>query len=253
MRVFSPNFIDAATITGSSRASTSLSWENVADPRAAKIWRTGTSSANESITFDLGASNSALGAIIFAHSLAFGDSAIELHKSSDNFVANDVTVGTFAWSSGPMILTFGLSSARYWRIQFTKSSAGVSRDIGRIFIGNYADMDSVVWDGFKIKPNDLSQTQRSEGGQTYSNIRPQFRTIKIDNWLYAGECITLKILTDRVGSHTAFFCQADPDATDESGELFYVKFREPPNRDSAGLDVDGNLAWEASMELEEQL
>lgn len=253
MRIFSPNLIDAAAITGSSRASASLSYENVAHDHRSRIWRTGTASANESVTFDLGAAGAATAAIIFAHTLTAGDSAIELHKSTDNFAANDVKVGDFTWTGGPIVLTFASTSSRYWRIKFTKSAAGVSRDIGRILIGNYTDFDSVVWDGFKVKPNDNSQTQRSEGGQTWSAIRPQWRTIKIDNWLTSAEVLDLKALSDRVGTTTTFFVQADELATDESGEVLYVKFRDVPERDTSGLDEGGDLAWSGPMEMEEQL
>lgn len=154
-----------------------------------------------------------------------------------------------------MVLPFSLTSSRYWRVKFTKSAAGISRDIGRVFIGNYADFAGLPdWDGFKVKVNDMSQTDRSEGGQTYSAQRPQFRSIKLEmSGASAGQAIALKTHGETVGIHTPFFLQADTAATDETGEVFYVKLSDVPDRNADGLDSDGAIAWAAPMNVEEEL
>src|SRR4051812_35990008 len=99
MRFFYDNLIDATGVSfvGSSEASSSLGASNVAHEFKTKVWRTGTSTANESITFDLGSAQAATSVIIFAHTLTSGDSTIQLRGSTDNFSASDVLVATLTY------------------------------------------------------------------------------------------------------------------------------------------------------------
>lgn len=256
MRFFVTNLIDASgvTITGSSSASSSLGASNVAHEHKAKVWRTDDAAADETITFDLGASAAAASAIIFNHTLLVGDSAIQLRKSTDNFAANDVLVGSFTWSSGPMVLTFSSQSSRYWRVVFTKASAGVTRDIGRIFLGTYTDIENAIdFSGLDIDPQDLSLKQRSSGGQTYTDARSQYRNISFPmSALSTTNKDALKTITDTTGTHQSFFFQILTSGTTEDFECFYVKFRKIPGRKVMGLDST-SLAWDSKIELEEQL
>jgi len=254
MRIYYPNLADAYSAISASSAVSTLPVTNVTHFHKSRVWRTGTSVADEYITIDLGSSQAATAAIIFAHTLTAGDSAIQLRKSTDNFAANDVLVGTFTWSSGPMLLTFTSTSSRYWRIKFTKASAGVSRDIGRIFLGTYTTFTGLPdWDGFSSSPIDLSQTQVSEGGQDYTNQRSQYRDIRLDaSGVSTAQAADIKTFTETVGAHTPFFLQADENATDESGEVFYVRLKKLPARDTDGM-VETTLGWQIKLEAKEQL
>lgn len=254
MRIFSPNLIDAATISGSSQASSDLSASNVAHEFKSKVWRTGTSAAAETVTFDLATSQAATSAIIFAHTLLNTDTLIQLRKSTDNFVANDVLVGSFVWTSAAMLLTFSSASSRYWRIAFTKAAAGVSRDIGRIFIGTYADIP-LDGDGFESGPVDMSQSDRSEGGLLYTARRSQYRVGKFSmDRLSQSEASALKTFCDTVGTHTCFFIIASESIpSDEAGEILYVKATDLPKRKTTGFDDSGNLAWSGQLSAAEQL
>lgn len=257
MRIYYPNLIDAySAITGTSRASSDLSYENVAHEHVSKIWRTGSSVADEYVTIDLGSAQPATAAIIYAHTLLVGDTTIQLRKSTDNFAANDVLVGTFTWVAGPIILTFTSASSRYWRVKFTKAAAGVSRDIGRIFIGTYTDFTGLPdFDGFKVGRKDMSQSERSEGGQVYTARRPQYRVFKLTmSGLTQAQGNALDTLLETVGTHTAFFMVADESApSDQSGETVYVKLNELPEVGAGGLDSAGALAWEGSLVANELL
>lgn len=257
MRLFYPNLIDAySAITSTSEASSDLGPENVAHEHKSKVWRTSTSVAAESVTFDLGSSQAATAAIIFSHTLTAGDSTIQLRKSTDNFAANDVLVGSFTYSSAAMVLTFSSASSRYWRIVFTKSAAGESRDIGRIFLGTYTTLTGLPdFDGFEVDVTDMSQSERSEGGQLYSAQRSQFRVFKLTmSGLSQSQGASLKAFSETVGTHKAFFMIADESApSDESGETVYVKLNDIPKRKSGGLDSAGALAWEGTLTANELL
>lgn len=261
MRIFYTNLIDAAAVafTSTSEASSELGPENVAHDHVSKVWRTGASVADEYVTFDLGSSQAATCAIIYAHDITSADASagnIELRKSTDNFAANDVHVGNFTWSELAMVLTFASASSRYWRIRFTKFDAAEVRNIGRIFLGTYSTFTGLPdWDGLKIKPRDLSQTDRSEGGQTYSCARPQYREIGFDaSALNQTEVGVLKTLSEAVGTHTPFFIVAIESGTDaESAETLYVKFTQIPERNTGGMGTDGNLAWDGEWRMAEEI
>ena len=177
IRLFYNNLVDASgvVITKSSESST-LPAANVIDDQMTKVWRTGTSTAAEYVSFDLGASTAATAAIIHAHTILVGDSAIIVKGSTDNFSASNVTVATFAWSAGTMLITFNSVAYRYWRIAFTKASSGVTRDIGRIFIGTYTSIDELPdYDGWEEAKDERSETLTTAAGQTYSELRTSGR------------------------------------------------------------------------------
>lgn len=256
MRLYYPNLIDAfSAIADTSHASTDLTGANVAQEHPSKVWRTGTSTATESVTIDLGSAQPVTAAIIFAHTILNTDSAIQVRGSNDNFGASNVLFGTFSWSSGPMVVTFGSGSARWWRIIFTKASAGVSRDIGRIFIGNYVTLTGLPdFDGFECDVTDMSQSERSEGGQIYTARRTQYRQFKLNmSGLSQSQASALKLFSETVGTFTPFFMIADESApSDESGETVYVKLDKVPARKTGGLDSAGFLAWEGSLVANEE-
>jgi hypothetical protein len=257
MRIYYPNLIDAySAIADTSHASTDLTGANVAQEHPSKVWRTGTSTATESVTIDLGSAQAATAAIIFAHTLLNTDSTIQLRGSSDNFGASNTLVATFTWIAGPMVITFGSASFRYWRVIFTKAAAGVSRDIGRVFVGNFVTLAGLPdFDGFESVATDMSQSERSEGGQIYSARRPQYRVFKLSlSGMSQSQGAALKLFSDTVGTRTAFFMVADENApADESGETVYVKLDKALNRKAGGLDASGNLAWESTLAANEEL
>lgn len=212
--------------------------------------------AAEYVTIDLGSAQAATAAIVFAHTILVGDSLIQVRKSTDNFAANDVLVGSFTWTSAAMVMTFSSASSRYWRIAFTKASAGVSRDIGRIFIGNYVTLAGLPdFDGFEVDIDDMSQSEVSEGGQTYSARRSQRRMLKLDmSGVSQAQAALLKTFYETVGTHTCYFLIADENApSDQSGETLYVKTSSLPKQKANGLDTSGNLAWSGQLSANEQL
>jgi hypothetical protein len=257
MRFFHTNLIDASgvIITDSSSASSSLTASNLAHEHKAKVWRTGTSNATETVTFDLGSAQSVTAAIIFAHTLTASDSGFDVRGSTDNFAASDVLIAnpTFLTGYTYMISTFSSVSYRYWRFKFNKASAGVSRDIGRIFLGTYTDIDNVIsFDGVNVKRPDLSQKSRSAGGQTFTDRRSQYRSIDVSmDSMTTTDKDSLKTITDTTGTHQSFWCQIDRNATSEMSEVLYVKFRDLPDAKTSGMSSD--LVWDAKLELEEQL
>lgn len=241
-----------AVFSASSSASATLGPSNVVNELKAKVWRTGTSTASETLTVDLLASTAITGAMIFAHDLTSGDSLIQLRKSTDNFAANDVLVGSFTYASGAMFQAIASTSSRYWRIAFTKSAAGQTRNVGVIFLCTYADVSNPDYDGWDVEWEDLSTKQQSIGGQTFCDVRPQRRKIKV-NWsgISAVDKLAIKTAFNSAGTGTGLFIQSNTGGTvsTEDGEYIFCKFRSEPRYSVAGFDSD--LVFDCSAEFEE--
>jgi hypothetical protein len=257
MRIWHQNLIDATgvAITASSQVAT-LPASNVAHEHRKNIWRTGTSAANESITFDLGSAKAATSVIILDHNFTGSDSAFQLRASTDNFSASNVLIASPALASSAMSATFGSASYRYWRFQFTKSAAGEARDIGRIFLGEYQDtIEQPAFDGYSRKIDDLSTRLYSVSGQKYSNVRPKRRSFRLDfEKCPQAQRDLFAALMDNVGETKSFFVQVDTDAAApaEVKEILYVNFTKLPDLDNSGYD-GAELYWDAKLELEEAL
>lgn len=252
VKLFYTNLIDASgvVITETSEVST-LPSSNVAHEFKERIWRTGTSVAAEYVTFDLGSATAATSAIILNHTLTAADTLIQVRGSTDNFAASNVLVASFTWSSGTMLITFNSASYRYWRIAFTKSAAGQSRDIGRIFIGTYyTTEDEPDYDGFRKRPEDLSRKQQSLGGQQWTedlpyrqNFRAQFT--HISNTMQTS----LETYWAAVKTTVAHFLQVSTSSPFDG--VFYVKLEKLP--EGAPVAMDATPVWNTTLEYEEQL
>lgn len=253
-RFFYSNFIDASgvAITESSEAST-LPSSNVVDDQMTKVWRTGTSTASEYVTFDLGSSQSATAAIIHNHTLTSGDSTITLRGSTDNFSASNVLIATFTHSTGTMLATFGAANYRYFRISFTKASSGVTRDIGRIFVGNYATLTALPdYDGWEEEKDTRETTLITSGGQSFSEIKSNGRKCRVRfSQIDQTDKDTIEAVRDAMGVAYPFFFQVDQTGPSGMQTPWYVKFSAKPKFKVTGYDA--SLRWDTELELSEQL
>lgn len=252
MRIFYTNLIDAdgVVITPTSEVST-LPAENVAHEHRALPWRTGASTATESVTFDLGAAAAVTAAIILDHTLTAGDSTIQLRGSTDNFAASNVLVATFTYAASVMAAIFASASYRYWRFIFTKSAAGESRDVGRIYLGTYyATEDEPDYNGFTMEYADESVIQSTPGGQEFTDVRgfrenPRCDFSKISNTMMDS----LKTYIRAVGRNVAHFIQVGTSSPFDSYQ--YVKLAKAIKTPVSAQDA--SALWDVDLEYREQL
>src|SRR5512139_2649169 len=172
----------AATTITSSSENADLPAENVQHPFRTKVWRTGVSTASEWIKFDLGSARAVQAVVLLDHTLTGDDSAISLQGNATDSWGSPSVNETLTYNAEKMIKVLSAAQTyRYWRVIFTKASAGVYRDIGRIFLGPVYTCERLPdYGGVEIESNDLSVTGRSLGGQTFSDIRGQYDEIGID-------------------------------------------------------------------------
>lgn len=229
MRAIYDNLVDYSGVTiTAGTANADLPASNVIHPFLTKVYRTGVSAAAEWIKFDLGAPKAAQSIAVLAHTLTASDSLIKIQANATDVWTSPSVDQAMTFNATKMIYWFAAEQTyQWWRFIFTKSAAGETRDIGRIFIGPYLELEKAPaqGDGIEIEPRDLSVTRETPGGQSYSSARDIQEDVNIGFPLFT-EAGTTSFLTyaRAVGTHTPHIISIDP--TNKAYDwLYYVKFR----------------------------
>lgn len=148
---------------------------------------------------------------------------------------------------------FHTSNLRYWRVLVEDQNPNGYVEIGSLFIGeSYEPTRGAVVFPFKSSLVDLSKTQRSEGGQTFSDIYEKTESFNIE-WqaLTTTEVEELVSIFNTYGTAHPFFISFDSDAVFHSTVnkgCRYVKFMNEPDYT---LESPNNFTL--SMQLREEL
>lgn len=256
VRLMWQNLIDVAGVTFTPTSEVAgLPASNLAHDLRTKVWRTGTSVAAENVVIDLGVAQSATCVILLDHDLTAGDSAIALEANSADAWGAPPFSQVLTRVAGPISAFFTSASYRYWRLKFTKSAAGQTRQIGRLFIGPHYECErNPQADGFSIKAEDLSVHGKSIGGQRFSDARAQFDTVNLSfNHLSVAQADQFRALEAYCGEFRPFFVSLDHDEEPEDW-LYYVALKGLAT--ARAVSVGGNglpFKWDMDLTLEEQL
>lgn len=256
MRIFQTNVIDGASVVQTySSQDASFPASNLRNPQRTQLWRTGSTVADEWSVFDLGSSQAVTGCAVFSHTLLNTDSNIKIQgHTADSWGAPGFSQ-TLTWSSGAIFAVFASQSFRFWRFIFTKAAAGVTRDVGRLWIGTYyAPTDVPDWEGVQARPDILDTKTRVPYGQTYGERRSTQRRFDISfSAIPNAQRVQFKTIADAVGEVTPFILQIDENAGagHEFSEPLYVLLRESPRFDVAGYDTE--VKWDSRLMVDESL
>lgn len=256
MRIFQSNVIDAAGVVQTySTQDSGFPASNLRNPQRTQLWRTGATVADEWSVFDLGSAQPVTGCAIFSHTLLNTDSNIKIQgHTADSWGAPSFSQ-TLTWVSGTIFATFASQNFRYWRLIFTKAAAGVTRDVGRLWIGTYyAPTDVPDWSGVQARPDILDAKFRVPYGPTYGERRTTQRKFDIAfSAVPNAQRVQLKAIADAVGEVTPFVLQIDENAGagHEFVEAIYVLLREAPRFDVAGFDTE--VKWDTRLMVDESL
>ena len=254
MRIAYANLVDrAATVISAGSATADLPVSNVQHPHRGKVYRTGASAAAEWVKFDLATAQAVQCVILLDHTLTASDTLIKLQANATDSWGSPSVDETITFNAGTMALYFSAPQTyQWWRVIFTKSAAGETRDIGRIFLGPYIECTrSFRYGDAEIKPVDLSETERSLGGQTFSEIKSAYDEIKGEfYWIDDAQATLLKSLSDTVGTHTPFFLSIDP--TNKGYDLlYYGKFKQLSAQKIE--HTYGGYKWSVGFEMAEEV
>lgn len=217
-------------------------------------WKTGDTQAAESVVIDLGSAQSVTSCILLDHDLTVGDSGIAIQGNSADAWGGPPVNESLTWAPGIISKNFAGGSYRYWRLIFTKASAGDQRTIGRLFLGPYYSTTEAPSDA-QIEPIDLSQMQRADGGQSWSDAQDCYRVFGLDfPQMSNTQADALIAFANVVGTHKSFFVQVDENSGNAKlSERVYARLQKKPSIKSNGFDPTGEIAWDTKFEFEEQL
>ncbi len=118
--LYETRLLDAVPVASSTAAGFDVL--NLRDLRDYTFWKP--ASLPATVTVDSGVSKAADYAAIYGHELGSKGVTIEVRKSTDNFVANDVLVDTHAPADDkPILRLFTSTSSRYWRLRILNGTA----------------------------------------------------------------------------------------------------------------------------------
>jgi hypothetical protein len=206
------------------------------------------------LKFDLGSAMAVRSVVLLDHTLTGSDTTIKLQGNATDAWTSPSFEETLVYNAGTIAAFLSAAQTyRWWRIIFTKSSASEYRDVGRVFLGPYYECaKGPAFRGVRITPVDLSETERSRGGQTYSDILNSYDEIEIDFSLVPDAQMDQFIaLAGAVGTHSPWFVQVDS-TNKPYAWLYYVKFDGFSRRQVEILRPAG-YAWSVKWKLNEEL
>jgi len=215
----------------------------------------------ESITWDLGIdSNPKAFALIDARNTPLSISptaTIVLQGNHTNVWVNPAYTQTLTYDDRVLhvISDEGLAaqSLRYWRVRFVDQNPKGYIQVGAFYLGDmYQTVRGAPQFPFNSAPVDKTETVFSEGGQTFSEIKPQTDRFTLD-WraLTVAEKERFELIFEEVGTGTPFFISIDTSVAFSSSQQYYiryVKFIDEPK-----FDLSRPGIYNTTLSFEEQL
>ncbi|HKQ24084.1 MAG TPA: hypothetical protein VJT81_06545 [Burkholderiales bacterium] len=140
---------------------------NLRDLRDYTFWKP--SAIPATVTVDCLTSKSADYLAVYGHDLFTTGCTIEVRKSTDNFVANDVLVATHTPTDNqPILVMFTSTASRYWRIRVL---TGTAPSIAIALVGIRLEIPAGVREGFDPIGRELvGQMNRSNAGRALGRV-----------------------------------------------------------------------------------
>lgn len=214
MRIIYNNLIDSLEASAVSVYSETAPYvvTNVQDERLTKKWRSDDTS-NQTVIFDLGATTSTTIFAILSHNISA--SAVttivgndEIGSSMTWMVTGQSTVQTITYNSGIM-LNFSSLTNRYYKFEISGQSTYT--EIGRLWIGNYIDINPSSLLDFKVikKRNDVVVYGKNR--QKYGSPGNGWRRFEFSFPRTEGTTLSaIQTLYDTVGNYSSIiFCNFD--------------------------------------------
>lgn len=170
--LYESRFTDAPPVA-SSTAAGAFNVANLTDWRDTSWWQPLVMPAN--VTVDSAAAAAVDYWLVWGHDLGSTGATIELHKSNDNFVANDVLVDSVTPADDkPFARYVTTADERYWRIVVTGATAP---SLAIVTVGSYLQLPAGLRDGF----DPLGRTPKGRFNRSVKG-HPLGRTIDYETW-----------------------------------------------------------------------
>lgn len=262
--------LPSGSLTPSSQ-SLNLPVTNVQNSFRTRVWRTGNTLGTESVIVDFGVPVTIDACIMFfttvEGTVSPMDGPVTIAGNSSNSFSSPafgpVTMqqGSITDSQYPeyyFFAAFGVSPGsptyRYWQLKFTKASAGYTRDVGRVFLGQTYDLvQAPAYNGVQIDLQDNSNKSKGVGLNTYVEILPQFKVITLSfPPMTQADMDAIDAVFYQIGQNRSFFLQIDQTGPVQYTEIYYVKLAAVHTKKLAVVSPTTQY-WSVSLQFEEQL
>jgi hypothetical protein len=219
---------------------------NLQRPALAPGWKSGTSTADEKITVDLGSAQSISAFALINHDLT--TETLELEYATDSGFTTGTGTVTLSLTSDNWYQFFGAVTRRYWRLKITKALATDTVSAGRMVLGQQFTPTYAFRPQYASgNASDTSQGVRTRGGQYYSTDGVRLRTLRgVMPGLSDTDYDEIELLKRTYGTSTPFILalnwETDPTRLTLYGHL-------------TGLAAMQNVAvdkWEWNVSMREQ-
>lgn len=142
---------------------------------------------------------------------------------------------------------------RYWRVYFVDQNPKGYVQVGAFYLGGlYQTTRGAPQFPFKTDPVDRTETLYSEGGQTFSEIKPKTDRFTVD-WfaLTVDEKESFELIFEQFGKGVPFFVSIDTGVAFSSSQQYYIRYVKFADDPSFQLTRPG--IFRTAMIFEEQL
>lgn len=184
-KLFFDNRLSDAAPVASSTAAGDFAAANVSDMRPYTWWQP--TALPATLRVDSGAAKAADSLAIYGHDLFTQGATLEVHGSTDNFVASDVLIGTITpGNNNPFLLEFASANYRYWEIRITGTTMP---SIAIIVLGAAFVMPKLLTAGYDpLGTNVVGQSNNNDNGTPLGAIidfEQHKQTLTFSNVTYA--------------------------------------------------------------------
>jgi hypothetical protein len=246
---------DAATLSsGSVDADFPLS--NILNDLLAKAYKTGTSSADEWVVFDLGSAQSIDAVALLGHTFINGTDTLEIEgNAADSWGAPSFSEALTIVDGGPLVHYFagGDETFRYWRVKITKGAAGTQHTIGRILLGQSYTLAQEVTQGMVSWGwKDTSESSTTRGGQKYTDAGVRLRTLSVSiDHMPQTQADEIQALIETYGTGTAWLFSL-VETIEPSDWAMYGTLEPVPTAMADRNWTDTAATWSITFSLTEQ-
>jgi len=224
---------------------------NLLTHHLAEVWRSGTAQADEWIKVDLGQAVTCGAVALLAHDLDGTETGLVLQANSTDDWASPPFSLALTYRAQHLVEFFTPQSFRWWRLTFTKPSAGVTRQAGRFLLGPYYELPKrPTRRDLRWGLEDTSKISRTPGGQVYSDEHARLRTLRFTLERLPHEAADeIELLYQTRGQGQPWLISMDHD-TYPAEWLLYGTFRRRFSRDYVRWNA-GAPTWNVGLDLVE--
>jgi hypothetical protein len=163
---------DSDIITPQETAGPGFGGNNVKNPIASKVWKSGTSFVNKVISGNHGSAVSVSAFALWNHDIDTANDIVTFKLADDALMSVGVVNVPLTLRDLFLFETFTPVVKQYWQLIITVTSASLQRSIGRLAVGSHRELETSLrtpGDSFGVG-NSTQRSIRTEGGQLHGDV-----------------------------------------------------------------------------------